>query len=915
METLAGITTRFPKTVIAAILAVTAGALLLLLRPGLEMKAGSVSLILRPALKMDANPYPLAKTHPSMVAYHKLKTEFTGTLETGLIHLRHPVSIFNQATLQRISGLTAALEEISLDTTADEKELAARLPGLPQGARGPLAAILQGGIGREDDLEFQELVDWAEQNPAAAPGLLAALEEVQLKLYPIKEVTSLANVENIVARGDELVVGKVYENLPESAADWERLRASVRSNDIFRGLLVSKDERSTGIQVEVYIPDDRSDLMYDLNLAMLDVLERAPGIEETHLAGFPIMAATFMNSMQKDNATFLPLVMALVVLILFLIFRAFSGVALPMAVVVISVIWTLAIMVLSGVPMNMMLTMLPVFLVAIGVADGVHLVTEFRDQFREGRERREAVRSTMRFMTLPVVMTSITTSVGFLSLSFTDINVIQKFGIFVAVGVMAAMVFSLTFIPAALSLGRKRPRASTGGRATGGLLRRIDALFLAALVALSGFAVRRARPVLLVSAVLVLAGGYGMTRIVADNDFTTYFPADMPIIQSIRALDEHMAGSNIVNVLVHAPPDGEDSTTDPAKDSFKDSAKDPFKDPANLALVEGLQKDLATNPIVGKSVSLVDVLKRINLVLHSNDPAYNRLPKTVERVPAGRGSSGTVTVSGRDMVSQYLLLYENGGGENLSDNVDSDFSTMNVAVFMNSQKAVKIASLIEQARAYVAANFPPGMRISFTGSAELAITTNNEIVKTQITSLAISLVVIFFLLLIEFRSIAKGLLAIIPLAATVILNFGIIGLLGINLNIAIAIMSSIVIGVGVDFAIHYLSRLQIEMQRNVSRLEAFANTMRASGKAISANAAVVAIGFIALAFSNLYPMQLMGLLITQTLLLSAFATLVLLPAAAVVFAPAFVRERGGVAAGADRAGEAEGAPDMALGDG
>lgn len=186
------------------------------------------------------------------------------------------------------------------------------------------------------------------------------------------------------------------------------------------------------------------------------------------------------------------------------------------------------------------------------------------------------------------------------------------------------------------------------------------------------------------------------------------------------------------------------------------------------------------------------------------------------------------------------------------------------------------------------------MTVKFAGNAEMAVTTNNEIVDTQLTSLSISVVAVFFLLMLQFRSWSKGVLAILPLAVTVVLNFGVLGLLGIHLNIAIAIaiMSSIVIGIGVDFAIHYMSRLERELKRAKTQADAFANTMRASGKAITANAFIVALGFLALLLSDLYPLQLMGVLITQTLLFGGFATLMLIPAAASFFRPGFVTAAG-----------------------
>ncbi len=213
MEKIGGFAARFPKTVIALTLAITAGALALL-----------------PGMWMDANPYPLNPAHPSMVAYRELKTDFTGTLETGLIHLRHPRTIFNAATMERVARLTGEIEAISLVSASDEESLRGFVSRVPAEQGRLIESILAGGVGASDDFELLELTEWLESHSAAAPGLAEAVEELKLKLNPIKEVTSLANVENITSVGDELVVGRVFETVPKNTEQWEGLRAAVRSN-------------------------------------------------------------------------------------------------------------------------------------------------------------------------------------------------------------------------------------------------------------------------------------------------------------------------------------------------------------------------------------------------------------------------------------------------------------------------------------------------------------------------------------------------------------------------------------------------------------------------------------------------------------------------------------------------------------
>jgi len=273
-------------------------------------------------------------------------------------------------------------------------------------------------------------------------------------------------------------------------------------------------------------------------------------------------------------------------------------------------------------------------------------------------------------------------------------------------------------------------------------------------------------------------------------------------------------------------------------------------------------------------------------VLHQNDPAYNRLPREQETVTTAEGEQ---VVDGRNLVAQYLLLYENGGGANLSDYTDSTYRTLNVQVQLNTISSKQIAALIDETEAYAQAHLPPGLSMRFVGPAEAATTVNKEVVHTQVTSLAMSLAVVFLLLLVQFRSLSKGLLGIVPLVFTVLVNFGMMGLTGIPLNLGTAIISSVVIGIGVDFAIHYLSRLQTELDRGMAPGDAFAATMLASGKAITANAVTVAVGFLALSFSDMVPIRQIGWMVSQTLILSAVSTLLLIPAAASFFRVGFLR--------------------------
>lgn len=844
---------RRPKTVLAFFIVITFLAVVALIRPGLGM---------------DPNPYPLNRNHPSMVAYRQLKMDYTGTLETALILLRHQETIYNSATLQRLSDLTGALEKITLMTPGDVEAFAAFKEQSGKEIGSLIASIVEGGITNDDDLALSDLDTLLADGAEAPPGFLSFLDDLRLKLYPVREVTSLANVENIITRDDALVVGKVYKAAPSDASGLRAVADQAQNNEIFRDMLISRDGRTTGILLETYIPQERSELMLALARQIAEITKSLPGEEELFLGGTPVMFAEGIQSMQNDNATLFPIVIALVVIILLLTFRSLTGVLLPVAVVLVSLIWTMAVMALLGIPFNVLTTSLPVFLITIGVADGIHLISEFQDQFRRLGDRKAAVTATLRHMRLPVIMTSLTTSVGFVALAVTDIQWIQEFGLFVALGAVLAMVVSLALIPAVQSLGKNTPGASpaTFSRSP---LRMLDGLASSGLQRLSGFAIGHPWWVLAGTLAVLALGIQGMTRVKVENDFITFFSEDRKVVAATKALDSYLAGSNVANIIV----------------TMDSSAPEPFKNPENLARVEGLQRHMESQPYVGKTLGLTDMIKRINLVLHDNDPAYNRLPGVSE--PAAPGAAEQV--SGRHLVSQYLLLYENGGGDNLSDVTDSRYETLNIQVILSTRSTTIVKRLMAEMEDYTARHFPQGMTARMAGNAELTTTSVREITRGQIISLTLSLSVIFLLLLIEFRSLGKGLLGMIPLVIAVVVNFGAMGWLGIDLNAPLAVISSIVIGIGVDFAIHYLNRLQIELDQHGDLSAAIQATMETSGKAISANAVIVAAGFLVLLAADMVPMQNMGLIISQLLLVCAMATLLCIPAAVALTQPRFVR--------------------------
>jgi predicted RND superfamily exporter protein len=625
--------------------------------------------------------------------------------------------------------------------------------------------------------------------------------------------------------------------------------------------------------------EDDSENLYAIYQALERVFEENPGEDVHYIAGFPIIAATLRTVIDQDTKKFFPFVALLTVFFLWLTFRRLIGVAVPMLVVGFSILFTLAIMVIFEVPLNSITSALPVFLISIGVADGIHMFSEYRDNRLEGQPREKAVSLMLEKLALPITMTSITTAVGFFSLTISDIVPILTFGIFVAIGTLFAMVLSLLFIPALLMVLPEKKTESEDNSSTNAAKSRgvhqenfMDRLFQKFLEGLTAWVLRNAKLILLGALIISGFSVYGLLQLNVESNLESYFKADAPFVVANKAM-EKMSGSRTINIVIKINKEGE-----------------PWKNPENLKLVEDFQIFLSTDQKVKRTFSLVDLIKRISYAFNENRADFNRLPQAVEFLESeetfeenGQSVKRSVKreVSGRDLVAQYLVLYENSGGDVLSDVINSEYRNLNLSVNISSDSTSEEEKLLLRIDEYAAQHFPPEFSMISAGMVPINVATSVEVVSSQILSLCGSLLAVLLMLVLIFRSFYRGVIGMIPLAFTVLFNFGIMGYFGVNLDIGTALVSSIVIGIGVDYSIHYLSRMFSEVAQGADLRDAIYSTVRRSGKAITSNAVTVGFGFLALSVSEFLPLVTLSWMIWLTLNISALATMILLPALAV----------------------------------
>ena len=833
-------------------------------------------------IQNDPSPHLLPISHPVRQAMEQLREDYTGTNPGVFIMLEAEDTIFKTSTLERIKSLTEAIENLRLLTQEDLTALQQLSTKLPGESAEKLRKILPNEIDGLDDMfwmEFAEIRESLEEDSLWLPAWDALINNLEVRSAPVVEVLSMANTDDIVGTLEGLDISPLYEETPETPAEINRLRNQVLANELFRNYLYSEDGRHTGIFVELATDEDDSENLYAIYQALERVFEENPGEDLHYIAGFPIIAATLRTVIDRDTKKFFPFVALLAVFFLWLTFRKFIGVAVPMLVVGFSILFTLAIMVIFEVPLNSITSALPVFLISIGVADGIHMFSEYRDNRLEGHPREKAVSLMLEKLALPVTMTSITTAVGFFSLTVSDIIPILTFGIFVAIGTLLAMVLSLVFIPALLMVLPEKETESAVDSATttatsSGVHKEnfMDRLFQKFLEGLTSWVLRNAKIILLGALIISGFSFYGLLQLKVESNLESYFKADAPFVVANKAM-EKMSGSRTINIVIKINEEGE-----------------PWKNPENLKLVEDFQIFLSAEQRVKRTFSLVDLIKRISYAFNENRTDFNRLPQAVEILESeetfeenGQTVKRNVKreVSGRDLVAQYLVLYENSGGDVLSDVIDSEYRNLNLSVNISSNSTTEEEKLLKRIDDYAAQHFPPQFSMTSTGMVPINVATSTEVVSSQILSLSGSLLAVLLMLVLIFRSFYRGVMGMIPLVFTVLFNFGFMGYFGVNLDIGTALVSSIVIGIGVDYSIHYLSRMFSEIAQGATLQDAIARTVRRSGKAITSNAVTVGFGFLALSVSEFLPLVTLSWMIWLTLNISALATMILLPALAV----------------------------------
>ena len=667
-----------------------------------------------------------------------------------------------------------------------------------------------------------------------ALGAVARLTDRIIRLPGVvsADVTSLTTADNVVVESGTLTAQPLLPAVPDTDQDLATFRRTVMDNPMAVGRLISADGRATAI----YVPLEPGANGKEVADRIRALVAEEGGDLRFYVAGDPVARDTFGAEMFRQMALFAPLAGALMMVALYVMFRNLALAFTIVGVAMMATIWSMGLLVAVGQPVHIMSSMMPVFLMAIAT-DSIHMFNEFYFRLREVSDRRRAVLDTIESVGAPVRYTALATAAGFAVLMVGGIVPVRVFGLLTAFGTIVIRLMSFSFIPAVMMLvSENRLRRASRREA-------LDAGASSWLAALGRMSVSHPRVVAASGLVLLLVALGGLPSIRINNNMVRWFKAGSDVRVADAVINEKLGGSSLLYLT--ASGEGEDA----------------LKDPEALRYLEALQRDLEREPAVGKTTSIVDLLKRINRVMLDDRPDQERIPDS------------------RAAVGQYLFLFGMAAKPATLDTLlTGSAQRANIWVQLKTWDAVAVARVLDRVRAFEIAQPPPGLRVQPAGIAYFNLVWNHEVLRDMIKTFLAALVVVLVILTVSFRSWRWGLVSFVPLGLTILLIYGAIGYLGKDFDMPVSVLSALSLGMAVDFAIHFIRRYRQRLIDDPDVERALIWTVARPGKGVLRNAVLFSLAFSVMVFSSLTPYITVGVFIMAMMLLSAFFTLFYLPA-------------------------------------
>ena len=708
--------------------------------------------------------------------------------------------------------------------------------------------------------------------------LKAFHQELEESVPHLDEVRSLVNVTSMRGEEGELIIEELMEDWPETEEEIAQLRKRVLDNKFYRNFLVSEDGLYTAVMIrsnafaesiqeealdamleggfeeEEQQPSGTSDseapeeplqrLSDEQNTEFVGAIKQVAANHRTldfpiDLGGSPVMVSDLKQKMIEEMPKFVISSILMIAFLLSLLFRRISGVIFPLLTVVLSLISTIGLFSMTGTKLTIISQILPSFLLAVGVGYSVHLLVIFYRHLRDQGNKREAIGYALGHSGLAILITSLTTAGGLLSFSPVKVAPVSDLGIFGAAGVLICVSFTLILLPALLAL---IPFSSDPKKKTPNQKNPADRI----LKSCGDFAVSRPWFVIAVSLGIALISSIGAAQLRFSHDPIKWLPDGHSLRSANQAINDHMKGSANLELVVRRA--GENAVKDP---EFMNRLEE-----FNQFAESQTYKDI----LIGKSSSIVDTVKEINQVLNEDQEEYYRVPQD------------------RELIAQELLLFENGGTDDLENLVDTPFSQSRITLKSTWVDANQFVGLLEQLEPKVNQLFGGEISFTLTGLIPMMVKTITLVMEGMMISYLIAGFVITLLMIVLLASLKLGLWSMIPNFLPILVGLGVMGMLGLPLDAMSILVGSIAIGLAVDDTVHFMHNFRrYHLIHGDVRL-AVEKTLTSTGRALLLTTIVLSSGFFIFTISTMNNLISFGLITGLTIIVALLGDILLAPA-------------------------------------
>jgi len=675
-----------------------------------------------------------------------------------------------------------------------------------------------------------------------SPQMAEAIENLTAEAWKIPyaiRVDSITNFQHSWADGDDLTVEDlVSKGRSLSEAELAQKQAIALAEPLLRSNLISTNGATTGINVTVQYPeiDNMKEVPEAVNYArqLREQLQAEYPDLKIALTGLSMLNNAFAESGQTDAQTLVPLMYLVLIIMLTIGLRSISGTIATVVVIGVSTATAMGLAGYFGIKLTPVSVTAPTVIMTLAIADSVHVLVSMFSSMREGHDKLNALKESLRINFTPVSVTSLTTIVGFLSLNFSDAPPFWHLGNITAMGIAAAWVFSLMLLPALVSVLPMKRQQKTNHA---GLIER-------QLMRLAEVVIGQRRKVM-VSTSIVFVGLIALLPSLQLNDqFVRYFDHRVEFRNDTDFTVKNLNGIYVVEYSV------------PAKE------KGGISEPEYLAHLSEFTDWLRTQDEVTHVYSYSDIIKRLNKNMHADDTSWHRVPEQ------------------RDLAAQYLLLYELSlpFGLDLNDRVNIDKSATRVSVSLQEIGTNETRDFVDRSRNWLDANAPAYMKTTPTGASVMFSHISQRNIESMLRGNAVAIILIAVIMMIALRSIGMGTLSLIPNALPILATFGLWALLVGEVGMAAATVTATSLGIVVDDSVHFLSKyLRARREKGLDQADAVRYAFRTVGTAIVLTTIVLVIGFSVLASSTFLINSQLGLLTALAVLLALVADFLLLP--------------------------------------